>query len=1243
MPAGYTPIRVEHISPEDEMNAAFDNGSDDEEDVDSHHPSAARTPLLSHTRAQSQPSIPTNTAPIAAPAPQRTHHPSGDYDFEYDYPPPPGSPPRPSALALPNNYGNSNGEIPVFNAVGPSQPNFFRRALGTILPNQYGRGYSRVNDGPIGGGMQNDGVFANVTAKPGGTAPVLGAQADGPNWTPEDAQNQGPPSYSVAQADAVPPYWETTVLAPTSVPGELIVDGLATGSLFSFLWNLLVSMSFQFVGFLLTYLLHTTHAGKYGSRAGLGVTLIQYGFYLRAKTDDSDDPWGWPNDDNHSSQAKPTFATAAEADKYYSTSPPADLNNSTAMMGNGTMLASEAADATAANDWLSFFLMTIGWFVLLTSLMGYWRVKRWEHGVVRASAETAQSRQPTEEEMAHDAAILANIERVFGIVSSRAEQMRNDLGLPSNWAEAPGTAARPPQNRCDSADVRCSLFLVFSVLPNISLATVGLAPAKPDIRSVPQNSRGSSLISFPRERQTHLDLVFQIEEPRDRRVALEHEAAALDRANLRASLPHITRLTMDERPTHTNLRLTTASDCLILMEGVRRGMFRLVTRRLTDAERSLYIKPGCVFTYLRLDHVQSPMTSLVGRARFCDRNRRPLELQQMDRRFGLGSVSHARAIPRTLVAAAAACTHTSKLFYHDAFQFYDEKPASGSGSTGDALDPSSRANTSARGRAAPYDRGPKPSTKNTYGGLVKQTFSTLVRMNDDNPVKWHVVAYFTTDSHSNIPGVKDDPNLKDIDVPHGVYESARQRKPGTATRDRSTYGKERASVKSEHAEGMSSPLPSPVPIPRRYSTQAVVPGLSSPTSSLGYVLPSPASVPDLTRMYQKRPTSDTHSPPPQYGPPMSWPPKYQEEITSPFAFSPPFPTIPFRPENDFSSIPETLHIPASREVVDFSGAAPPFNDAEPPKTLEAFRFFEQRLSGARHFALIRPMSTDDHLMFYGPSLHSTIDMSALYETVSTSRRRPSIEFLTSYFRPNAGFEGGFNMPFTISLSEPIRHGQNKWAQVWRANLRCSTVGGWSAGIPVVVKLFQESLFPPPTPDDLLGDKSECAWYSMKEQAEAEAWAYEMLKSHQGQHIPYSYGMYEFTLPCGEERVIGHVMEDVTSWTLDEYLHIIGGEANIEQTWQIATAAVQGLQSIHASGVAHRDLKPRHILVPKEQHGTVVFVDFTYSASDGPADSQPLYDTLRESGFVNGIDKWVASTGGHNLLANLPAIESGSNM
>ncbi|KAG8743353.1 hypothetical protein FRC10_012157 [Ceratobasidium sp. 414] len=440
MPAGYTALPVERISPEDEMNAAFDNGSDDEDDLDTHHTSAAQAPLLSHSRAQSQARHPAAgggtppQTPVRAPA-------TGVYDFEYDYPPPPGSPPRPSALALPNTYGNTNGEIPSFTAVPAApQPPLFKRVLGAILPGQYGSaGYARVGSGPVGGGMQNDGVFGNVTAKPGGAAPIRGAQADGPNWTPEDAQKDGPPSYTVAQADAVPPYWETTVIAPSSSPGELIVDGLPTGSLFSFLWNLLVSMSFQFVGFLLTYLLHTTHAGKYGSRAGLGVTLIQYGFYLRAKGDDNDDTWGWPNDEAHPSPPKPTFATAAEADKYYSTSPPPGFNSTA--MGNGTVPVADVADSiTAANDWLSFFLMTIGWFVLLTSLMGYWRVKRWEHGVMRASAETAQSRPPTEEELAQDAAILANIERVFGMVTSRADQMRQGMGIPAEWTEAAGAA-----------------------------------------------------------------------------------------------------------------------------------------------------------------------------------------------------------------------------------------------------------------------------------------------------------------------------------------------------------------------------------------------------------------------------------------------------------------------------------------------------------------------------------------------------------------------------------------------------------------------------------------------------------------------------------------------------------------------------------------------------------------------------------------------------------------------------------
>jgi Protein of unknown function (DUF2370) len=69
---------------------------------------------------------------------------------------------------------------------------------------------------------------------------------------PEESQKDTPPSYASAQADAVPPYWETTVHALSS-PDDMIIDHLPTGSVFSFLWNLLISISFRFVGFLLTY------------------------------------------------------------------------------------------------------------------------------------------------------------------------------------------------------------------------------------------------------------------------------------------------------------------------------------------------------------------------------------------------------------------------------------------------------------------------------------------------------------------------------------------------------------------------------------------------------------------------------------------------------------------------------------------------------------------------------------------------------------------------------------------------------------------------------------------------------------------------------------------------------------------------------------------------------------------------------------------------------------------------------
>ena len=176
-------------------------------------------------------------------------------------------------------------------------------------------------------------------------------------------------TYEQAAADATPPYWETTVLSPygmTGNPDDVFIDGLLVGSLFSFIWNALISMSFQLIGFLLTYLLHTTHAAKHGSRTGLGITLIQYGFQMRyaASVDPGSDsaPPGGPVD------GVPDDPNAHDFDP----------NN----MGGGNV----AGHGLSASDWISYTLMIVGWFILIRAVSDFTRARRQE-ALVRSSPD----------------------------------------------------------------------------------------------------------------------------------------------------------------------------------------------------------------------------------------------------------------------------------------------------------------------------------------------------------------------------------------------------------------------------------------------------------------------------------------------------------------------------------------------------------------------------------------------------------------------------------------------------------------------------------------------------------------------------------------------------------------------------------------------------------------------------------------------------------------------------------------
>lgn len=331
MSALYTPIPIQPSAPdaERELNDAFD--SEDHDDNILHE----STPL-------------NQTGDAVNPIP-------GAYDFEREYDfPPPGSPPGPTSRALPNDYGNSNGLMPsspVRNSQRRAGPSFFRRAVGALLPSHYVRVPTEAQPSrTIGGGMDNDGVFANVMAKPQ-RSQVVRTENGEVYVVPEDSNHkdippvsiilfffhdppahQKPQSYADAQADAVPPYWETTIHAPASRDpnADMIIGDMPTGSLWVFAANCVISFFFQFVGFLLTYLLHTSHAGKYGSRAGLGITLIQFGFYSR------------------SAEPAPDGAQLeVEKPKDASTSPTGD---------------EEMLPTVSSRDWLAFLFMTIGMF-----------------------------------------------------------------------------------------------------------------------------------------------------------------------------------------------------------------------------------------------------------------------------------------------------------------------------------------------------------------------------------------------------------------------------------------------------------------------------------------------------------------------------------------------------------------------------------------------------------------------------------------------------------------------------------------------------------------------------------------------------------------------------------------------------------------------------------------------------------------------------------------------------------------
>ena len=144
----------------------------------------------------------------------------------------------------------------------------------------------------------------------------------------------------------------------------------------------MISMSFQLVGFLLTYLLHTTHAAKNGSRAGLGITLVQYGFYMRSGSHKASPPA--PPTNNDGSFAPPQDPNSHDFDPSKVADSAAAAANTAMNQASQQMSSSSSSSKGISSDWLAYALMIVGWFILIRAVSNFFKARRHEQLVLRS-------------------------------------------------------------------------------------------------------------------------------------------------------------------------------------------------------------------------------------------------------------------------------------------------------------------------------------------------------------------------------------------------------------------------------------------------------------------------------------------------------------------------------------------------------------------------------------------------------------------------------------------------------------------------------------------------------------------------------------------------------------------------------------------------------------------------------------------------------------------------------------------
>lgn len=201
-------------------------------------------------------------------------------------------------------------------------------------------------------GANYDGVFSNLSAKP-----------DGEERPTTDSDN--PPSYDEAAVDMAPSYYGVDDGGSGMYYNEICIEGLPVGNIANLIWNVLVSSSFQFIGFLVTYILHTSHAARQGSRLGLGITFLGYAYSMIPN--DVQSKVGKDKDVDRFQLSDPN-----EHDDLHLYSSPATQDEFTSQLSSGLKEEKHGIPAVAVLTGL------FGFFIVVKSLYDYVQIKRME-------------------------------------------------------------------------------------------------------------------------------------------------------------------------------------------------------------------------------------------------------------------------------------------------------------------------------------------------------------------------------------------------------------------------------------------------------------------------------------------------------------------------------------------------------------------------------------------------------------------------------------------------------------------------------------------------------------------------------------------------------------------------------------------------------------------------------------------------------------------------------------------------